>query len=65
MTYNPQQLRTGNKVLRQRLKGPSMAAYYPPRVATLKDLRNTYPDLETWDDDEEDREENIIVYGLY
>ncbi|KAL8717897.1 MAG: hypothetical protein Q9225_004907 [Loekoesia sp. 1 TL-2023] len=54
-TFNPDRVRTGNKVLRERLKGPSVAAYYPRRVATFKDLKNLYPDLETWDDDEEDR----------
>lgn len=31
-TYNPTQARTGAKVLRQRLQGPSMLAYYPPTV---------------------------------
>lgn len=61
-TYNPDRTRTGNKVLRERLKGPSIAAYYPRRVATFKDLKNLYPDLETWDDDEEDRLEHISLY---
>jgi len=58
-TFNPEGTRTGNKVLRQRLKGPALAAYYPRRTATLRDLRTAYPDLETWDEDEEDRLENI------
>ncbi|SYW80077.1 related to RSM27 - mitochondrial ribosomal protein, small subunit [Ustilago bromivora] len=31
-TYNPTHARTGAKVLRQRLQGPSMLAYYPPTV---------------------------------
>ncbi|KAL8838032.1 MAG: hypothetical protein Q9170_002313 [Blastenia crenularia] len=60
-TFNPDRTRTGNKVLRERLKGPSVAAYYPRRVATIKDLKNLYPDLETWDDDEEDRLEHIVL----
>jgi small subunit ribosomal protein S33 len=64
MSYNPERLRTGNKILRERLKGPAVAAYYPRRVKTLKDLKNAYPDLETWDDDEEDRLEALIVYVL-
>ncbi|KAI4119833.1 MAG: hypothetical protein LQ345_000300 [Seirophora villosa] len=63
-TFNPGRTRTGNKVLRERLKGPSIAAYYPRRVATFKDLKNLYPDLETWDDDEEDRLENIGLYEV-
>lgn len=64
-TYNPHRLRTGNSVLRQRLKGPSVAAYYPRRVATFKDLKKTFAhfdeDMETWDDDEEDRLEHIAA----
>ncbi|KAL8807014.1 MAG: hypothetical protein Q9182_000995 [Xanthomendoza sp. 2 TL-2023] len=51
----------GNKILRQRLKGPSIAAYYPRRVVTFRDLQNLYPDLETWDEDEEDRLEHISI----
>ena len=63
-TYNPDRLRTGNSVLRQRLRGPSVAAYYPRRVATFKDLQRAYKkmpgeDLETWDDYEEDRLEHL------
>lgn len=58
-TFNPEGTRTGNKVLRQRLKGPALAAYYPRRTATLRDLRNAYPGLETWDEDEEDRLEHL------
>ncbi|KAL9005716.1 MAG: hypothetical protein Q9188_001529 [Gyalolechia gomerana] len=60
-TFNPERLRTGNKVLRERLKGPSVAAYYPRRDVTFKDLKNLYPDLETWDDDEEDRLEHLAL----
>ncbi|MCJ1483083.1 mitochondral 37S ribosomal protein S27 [Schaereria dolodes] len=54
-TYNPERIRTGNKILRQRLKGPTLVDYYPRRTATIKDLRKAYPDFETWDDDEEER----------
>lgn len=64
-TYNPLRLRTGNRVLRQRLRGPSVAAYYPRRVATIKDLKNAYKhfdeEMETWDDDEEDRLEHLAL----
>ena len=62
MTFNPERTRTGNKVLRQRLRGPSVAAYYPRRVATIKDVRALYPDLETWDEEEEDRLEKLALY---
>ncbi|KAL8704042.1 MAG: hypothetical protein Q9201_002780 [Fulgogasparrea decipioides] len=58
-TFNPTSTRTGNKILRQRLKGPAVAAYYPRRVATYKDLRALYPGLETWDEEEEDRLEYL------
>lgn len=62
-TFNPEGLRTGNNILRERLKGPAVASYYPRRPVTLKDLRKAYaPDLETWDEDEEDRLEKIVVY---
>ena len=62
MCYNPERLRTGNKILRQRLKGPSVAAYYPERPPQLRHLKRLYPDLETWDDDEEDRLEHVAMY---
>ena len=64
-TFNPQRLRTGNRVLRQRLRGPSVAAYYPRRVATIQDLKKLYKgfdeEMETWDDDEEDRLEHLVL----
>ncbi|KAI9784074.1 MAG: mitochondral 37S ribosomal protein S27 [Peltula sp. TS41687] len=59
--FNPDGLRMGTKVLRQRLKGPSVAAYYPKRWPTYRDLRKLYPDLDTWDDDEEERLEAIQI----
>ncbi|KAL8794035.1 MAG: hypothetical protein Q9195_003335 [Heterodermia aff. obscurata] len=58
-SYNPDALRTGSKVLRQRLRGPSMAAYYPRRVVTFRGLMDLYPGLESWDDEEEDRLEHL------
>ena len=64
MTYNPERLRAGNKILRERLKGPSMAEYYPRRVATIKRLSALYPDMETWDDDEEDRLEALTMFAF-
>ncbi|KAF2158121.1 hypothetical protein K461DRAFT_290369 [Myriangium duriaei CBS 260.36] len=59
--YNPERLRAGNKILRQRLKGPSLAAYYPRRIATIKDLAKAYPDYEIVDEDEDDRLENVQI----
>ncbi|ESZ92770.1 spliceosome associated protein [Sclerotinia borealis F-4128] len=62
-TFNPDGLRTGNKVLRSRLKGPALAAYYPRKMATIKDLQKTYDeyDVETYDDYEEDRFEHLTI----
>ncbi|KAL5352854.1 hypothetical protein V496_10416 [Pseudogymnoascus sp. VKM F-4515 (FW-2607)] len=60
-TFNPEGVRTGNKILRQRLRGPAMAAYYPRRVATINDLRKAYPELLTWNEKEEDRLENVAI----
>ncbi|KAF2718372.1 hypothetical protein K431DRAFT_306161 [Polychaeton citri CBS 116435] len=59
--FNPDRLRLGNKILRQRLKGPSLSAYYPRRVATFKQLQQAYPNYETYDDFEEDRLESIQI----
>lgn len=54
----------GNKVLRQRLKGPALAAYYPRKVATIKDVKREFgPVLATWDEAEEDRFEYIEEYA--
>ncbi|TVY84886.1 Mitochondrial 37S ribosomal protein S27 [Lachnellula suecica] len=59
-TFNPEGLRLGNKVLRQRLKGPALAAYYPRKMATFKDLKKAYgDDYETFDEGEEERLEKI------
>lgn len=53
----------GNKVLRQRLKGPAVAAYYPRKMATIKDVKREFgPVLATWDEGEEDRFEYIEEY---
>ncbi|KAF8245805.1 hypothetical protein K440DRAFT_645622 [Wilcoxina mikolae CBS 423.85] len=54
-TFNPTGVRTGNKVLRQRLKGQALLDYYPPRVATIKDMRKLWPGLDFVDEDEEQR----------
>lgn len=53
--FNPDHKRQGTKILRQRLKGPTFAAYYPRRTATIRSLGKYYPDYELMDDEEEDR----------
>lgn len=61
--YNPTGLRTGNKILRQRLRGPSVAEYYPRRGPSIKDLKQVYKhydeQFEMWDDAQEDRLESL------
>jgi len=59
--FNPTGERLGNKVLRQRLRGPALAAYYPRRVATFKDLQKLYPGYETYNELEEDRLEHLQI----
>ena len=49
----------GTKILRQRLKGPILAAYYPRRIVTIKDLQKAYPDCEIDNEKEEDRLEAV------
>lgn len=64
MTFNPQRLRLGNKVLRQRLRGPALAAWYPRKTVSYRDLQDTYQPLglTTFDEAEDDREEAIQMY---
>lgn len=61
--YNPEGVRTGNKILRQRLRGPALAAYYPRRVVTLRDLRKELgQEFMIEDEAEEDRLLKIEEY---
>ncbi|PVI07676.1 hypothetical protein DM02DRAFT_608760 [Periconia macrospinosa] len=60
-TYNPQRLRLGSRILHQRLKGPSVASYYPPRIGTIAQLRKLYPEDTFIDEKEEDWVEHLNV----
>lgn len=52
----------GNKILRQRLRGPALAAYYPRKMFDLKDLLKEYgPTLELVDEEEDDRQESLTL----
>jgi hypothetical protein len=64
MTFNPDGLRLGNKVLRQRLRGPTLAAWYPKKTVSFRDLRDAIKPLglTTFDEAEDDREEAIQMY---
>ncbi|KAL1958330.1 hypothetical protein VTO42DRAFT_4647 [Malbranchea cinnamomea] len=61
--FNPEGLRLGNKVLRQRLRGPVLASWYPRKTVSFRDLQDAYKpyDLITWDEQEEDRLEAIQI----
>ncbi|EOD50222.1 mitochondrial 37s ribosomal protein rsm27 [Neofusicoccum parvum] len=59
--FNPEGNRLGTKVLRERLKGPSVAAYYPRRIGTFNDLAKLYPEWEGLDIQEWDRQEKIAA----
>lgn len=56
-TFNPERLRLGNRVIRQRMRGPTLAAYYPKRSVTLRDLQDRFKehDLETFDEAQVER----------
>ncbi len=60
-TYNPDGIRMGNKILRQRLRGSAMIAYYPRKVYTTRDLLKEFAPLELVVDDEaeEDRLDHL------
>jgi len=64
LNFNPQRLRLGNKILRQRLRGPALAAWYPKKDVSFRDLQNTYKPLglTTFDEAEDDREEAIQMF---
>lgn len=54
----------GTKILRERLKGPSVASYYPRRIGTFNDLAKLYPEWEGLDLAEWDRQENVAAYVI-
>ncbi|KAH6847920.1 mitochondrial ribosomal subunit S27-domain-containing protein [Chaetomium sp. MPI-CAGE-AT-0009] len=62
-TYNPEGIRTGNKILRQRLRGPALASYYPRKVMSFRDFQDEFRplELEVEDDDELDRLEHVAA----
>ncbi|GIK00574.1 mitochondrial 37S ribosomal protein S27 [Aspergillus viridinutans] len=66
LNFNPQRLRLGNKILRQRLRGPALAAWYPRKTVSFRDLQDTYRPLglTVFDEYEDDREEAIQIAKL-
>ena len=60
-TWNPESLRTGSKILKARLRGPSMLRYYGDRLSGFAGLNNAIPGLELKDVAEETR---CVPFGL-
>jgi small subunit ribosomal protein S33 len=45
----------GNKILRAKLKGPGLAAYYPRRTVTMRDFQKELEKINlTFDNEEEE-----------
>ncbi|KIW37601.1 uncharacterized protein PV06_10244 [Exophiala oligosperma] len=65
-TFNPNQQRLGNKILRARLRGPALASYYPRRSTTVEDMLNEFKrfDLEGSNEHEDARLESIQLAKL-
>lgn len=61
-TYNPQNLRNGNKILRQPLRGPELLAWYGNNDAmpTFKDFKKWFPELKLVDPREEERLRMVV-----
>ncbi|KAM0276702.1 hypothetical protein ACHAQH_006470 [Verticillium albo-atrum] len=61
-TYNPEGVRMGNKVLGQRLKGPTLASYYPRKTVTINTVMKAFgPHLTTFDLKNEERLDHISM----
>lgn len=55
-TFNPEGVRTGAKILRKRLVGPTVASYYKNAdIIKFKHLKSLYPQFNFVDEDEEYR----------
>jgi hypothetical protein len=57
--YNPTCARTGNKILRQRLLGPTLTAYNPKQIVHFRDVQALYPQLGLIDLEEKERLDEI------
>ncbi|KAG0749317.1 hypothetical protein G6F62_000269 [Rhizopus arrhizus] len=57
--YNPTCARTGNKILRQRLLGPTLTAYNPKQIVHFRDIQALYPQLGLIDLEEKERLDEI------
>ncbi|KAF9346881.1 hypothetical protein BGX26_001618 [Mortierella sp. AD094] len=58
--YNPQGIRTGNKILRQRLVGPTINSYYPNvKQIKLREITKMAPEMNLVDQGEKVRLEDL------
>ncbi|KAF9170663.1 hypothetical protein BGX21_008504 [Mortierella sp. AD011] len=58
--YNPQGIRTGNKILRQRLVGPTINSYYPNvKQIKLREITKMVPEMNLIDQGEKIRLEDL------
>ncbi|KAK9767032.1 mitochondral 37S ribosomal protein S27 [Basidiobolus ranarum] len=57
--YNPTSARIGSKVLRQKLKGPTISSYYPQTGPKLATITKAFPELNLIDYDALERKEEI------
>ncbi|KAF9438691.1 hypothetical protein BGZ76_005834 [Entomortierella beljakovae] len=58
--YNPQGIRTGNKILRQRLVGPTINSYYPNvRQIKPREISRMVPEMNLIDLSEKTRLEDL------
>ena len=57
--YNPMGERTGNKILRKRLIGPTILEWYPKRIITLREITDTFPGMKLVNQEEKLRLEEI------
>ncbi|KAF9575984.1 hypothetical protein EC968_000947 [Mortierella alpina] len=58
--YNPQGIRTGNKILRQRLVGPTINSYYPNvKQIKIREITRMAPEMNLIDQEEKTRLEDL------
>ncbi|KAI1307358.1 hypothetical protein EDD11_004505 [Mortierella claussenii] len=58
--HNPQNVRTGNKILRQRLVGPTVNSYYPNvKQVKMREVIRMAPDMNLIDMDEKTRLDSL------
>lgn len=58
-TFNPSGSRNGNKILRQRLRGPALLSYYPTENVKLQTIIRAFPELKLVDEAEEIRKSDV------